>query len=75
MKHIYPLESISNFIGLYIFISTDSIYDVCDLELRGNSGLINETMAVRPISKELYKKYKREEDYGHDKLKCEEYLK
>ena len=32
-------------------------------------------MAVRPISKELYKKYKREEDYGHDKLKCEEYLK
>ena len=75
MKNLFPLEAIANIVGLYVFISTDSIYDVCDRALRDDSGLVKESMSVRPNDIETYKEYRKDEDYGHDKLKCEEYLK
>lgn len=53
-------------VGVYIFISTDSIYDVCDPELRNNANqLISEDMDVRPASDQLYGKFRKEEEYGH----------
>jgi len=58
---------------LYVFISTDSIYDVCDPNIR--SGPVKETDDLRPHSESIIKKLADDEDYGHDKLKCEEYLR
>ena len=57
---------------LYVFISTDSVYDVCDQKMLSTP--VKEEEAVRPQSnKELYKRAE-EEEYGHDKMRCEEYL-
>ena len=53
-------------------ISTDSVYDVCDPGVR--SGPIKETDAIRPLTQKEIKKMAKDEEYGHDKLRCEEYL-
>ena len=66
-------EALNKLVNVYIMVSTDSIYDVCDL--RGHSGLITEDLDSRPESRESYSRLKRDEQYGHDKLKCEEFLK
>eukprot|EP01017_Pseudomicrothorax_dubius_P029757 TRINITY_DN3650_c0_g1_i2.p1 TRINITY_DN3650_c0_g1~~TRINITY_DN3650_c0_g1_i2.p1 ORF type:complete len:189 (-),score=39.10 TRINITY_DN3650_c0_g1_i2:595-1161(-) len=58
---------------LYLFISSDSVYDVCDREVRKQSAIVEE-YAVRPKDEKLREQYKADEEYGHDKLKCEEYL-
>ena len=58
-------------IGLYIYISTDSIYEVCD---KTHSGPTTEEDAVRPKSPKKRLQLKREEKYAHDKLACEEVL-
>ena len=61
-----------NKIHLYILISSDSVYDVCDeSELRNP---ITEKMGVRPINKEERRKLNKDEDYGNGKLRCEEFL-
>jgi nucleoside-diphosphate-sugar epimerase len=52
----------------YILISTDSVYDVCV----PHEGPMTEDMSVRDMAK--YDVLKKEEEYGHDKLKCEECL-
>ena len=72
VKGVY--DALTNMVNLYILISTDSIYDVCDRSIR-NQALVEEHMDVRPTDDSLYEQYKEEEDYGHDKLKCEEFLK
>lgn len=61
-------------INLYIFISTDSIYDVCDPKIRNNE-LNVEEYDERPTINDLKLKLARKDTYGHKKLKCEEYLK
>lgn len=58
---------------LYVFISSDSVYDVCDLAVRGESMLEDDDIRVES-HKEIMR-MKDEEEYGHDKLCCEEYLR
>jgi len=59
-------------VGLYIYISTDSVYDVSvDKPTRRAS---KETDAVRPSDKNEVKLLKRKDPYGHYKLACEEAL-
>lgn len=55
----------------YIFISTDSVYEVCN---KTHSGLTREEDAVRPESKTARDSYKFKDDYGNRKLECEEEL-
>ena len=58
-------------VGVYIYISTDSIYEVCE---KNHSGPSTEEDAVRPKSPKKRLELKREEKYAHDKLACEEVL-
>ena len=58
---------------LYVFISSDSVYDVCDESLR-KEALIKEEYAIRPENQTQLKKLNDEDDYGNDKLRCEEYF-
>lgn len=51
VKGVY--DALTNIVNLYILISTDSIYDVCDRSIR-KSGLIEENMDVRPTDDSLY---------------------
>lgn len=60
---------------LYIYISTDSVYDVCDRDLRTKEGLITEDLSIRPKDKAISAKLNSEDPYAHDKLRCEEYLR
>lgn len=65
------VEILRGRVGLYIYISTDSIYEVCD---KKHDGLTVEEDAVRPKSPKKRLQLKREEKYAHDKLACEEVL-
>lgn len=58
-------------VGVYIYVSTDSIYEVCE---KTHSGPSTEDDAVRPKSAKKRLELKREEKYAHDKLACEEIL-
>lgn len=67
------IRGLSGSIRLYVFISSDSVYDVS--ETSGLSTPVREEESVRPsCNKEIMEKAEAE-DYGHDKFKCEEYLK
>lgn len=67
------IRGLNNLISLYIFISSDSVYDVCEEDIR-KEVLIKEEYSVRPENELKLKKLNKDEDYGNDKLKCEEYL-
>ncbi|XP_013075096.2 uncharacterized protein LOC106061480 [Biomphalaria glabrata] len=56
---------------LYIYISTDSVYEVC---IKNHTGPTLETDAVRPESEEMRKNFESWDSYGHHKLECEEHL-
>lgn len=58
-------------VGVYVYISTDSIYEVCE---KTHSGPSTEEDAVRPKNRKKRLQLKREESYAHDKLACEEVL-
>ena len=73
-------KALKNISRIYIFISSDSIYDVCELP---ETDLINETMSIRYSHIEDQKKAKSNDSYGHviiylnskkHKLCCEEFL-
>lgn len=68
------IRALKNHCRLYILISSDSIYDVCDKKLRRDD-FIKEEYAVRPDNDKLIEELNEDEEYGNDKLKCEEYLK
>ena len=73
-KHIKQvIKAISHKLLLYVFISTDSIYDVCAKEVRLEPRIL-ETDALRPCTEDEIEELKKNEEYGHDKLRCEEYL-
>jgi nucleoside-diphosphate-sugar epimerase len=57
---------------LYVFISTDSVYEVCVRKQHLSKS--EEVDSVRPLSKKEKKSLKRFDRYGHHKLKCEEHL-
>ena len=61
--------------GLYVFISADHIYDVCDPIIRSENKLLVEDDSIRPTEEEEIEKLARKNKYGGRKLKCEEYLK
>lgn len=65
------VEILRDRVGLYVYISTDSVYEVCD---KKHSGPTAEEDAVRPKSPKKRLQLKREEQYAHDKLACEEVL-
>ena len=61
--------------NLYVFISADEIYDVCDPIVRSESGYIQEDDALRPTNESEVEKLVKKNKYGGRKLRCEEYLK
>ena len=65
------VEILHDRVGLYVYISTDSIYEVCE---KTHSGPSVEEDAVRPKNRKKRLQLKREEGYAHDKLACEEVL-
>ncbi|CAF1485237.1 unnamed protein product [Adineta ricciae] len=56
---------------LYIYISTDSVYEVC---LPTSNELSSETDSIRPTDSDEYESLRRKDSYGHKKLKIEEHL-
>jgi len=61
---------------LYVHISTDSVYDVCDPDIRqSDEGRpVREEDAVRPAEKQLRDLLSTHHDYGHRKLEAEHEL-
>lgn len=57
-----------NKIGLYIYISTDSVYEVSVTRSDKNAELL-ETDSVRPQSKDDIRRLKKLDSYAHHKLK------
>ncbi|XP_046561287.1 uncharacterized protein LOC124270260 [Haliotis rubra] len=58
-------------LSLYIYISSDSVYEVCE---KSHSEPSRETDDVRPNSEEVRNALAEKDDYGHRKLQCEEEL-
>lgn len=58
-------------IGLYIYISSDSVFEVCN---KSHDGYSQETDAVRPNNVLIREEYAKKDSYGHRKLLCEEEL-
>jgi len=57
----------------YVFISSDSVYEVCPRALEKAKPVV-EADAVRPKSATQVQRLKHEDSYGHRKLECEEVL-
>lgn len=57
-------------VGLYVYISSDSVYEVSVPKL--HSGASVEKDAVRPRNAEEQQRLKELDSYGHYKLACEE---
>ncbi|XP_076102498.1 uncharacterized protein LOC143071799 [Mytilus galloprovincialis] len=66
------LETFRNQIGKYIYISSDSVYEVC--KEKHHYEFTVETDAVRPADEKLQQEFNEKDDYGHQKLECEEEL-
>jgi UDP-glucose 4-epimerase len=60
-----PLEKIR----LYVLISTDSVYEVSDMENYGNEYFIKESDSKRPESQSERRHLKKFDSYGHHKFK------
>lgn len=58
--------------GKYIYISTDSVYDVCTE--KNHTGFSLESDAVRPVDPQKRREYSQKDGYGNDKLEGEEVL-
>ncbi|KAI6656929.1 hypothetical protein LOD99_16231 [Oopsacas minuta] len=58
--------------GLYIYISSDSVYEVCQKKDHNESS--RETDSIRPVDLEESKKLNEADSYGHNKFACEEIL-
>ena len=63
-------------IGLYVYISSDSVYEVCvDKSLKENEKLmLKELDSVRPESQKERDRLEEFDSYGHGKLEAEEKL-
>lgn len=68
---IEALKMLDGKIKRYIYISSDSVYEVCN---KTHSGLTREEDAVRPGSTSERDLFKLRDNYGHRKLECEEEL-
>lgn len=54
---------------IYILISSDSVYEVCSIQMNSSHLTLDETDSVRPESDLEQKKMKELDSYGHHKLK------
>jgi nucleoside-diphosphate-sugar epimerase len=70
------VRSLSGLVKLYIFISSDSVYEVSctNHQVFDSQNRLKEESTLRPANQELIAHLANEDEYGHDKLKCEEYL-
>uniref|UniRef100_A0A0B7AQY8 NAD-dependent epimerase/dehydratase domain-containing protein n=1 Tax=Arion vulgaris TaxID=1028688 RepID=A0A0B7AQY8_9EUPU len=68
---IETLDLLNGKAQLYIYISTDSVYEVC---VKNHTDPTVEDDAVRPMSQEQRENFESQESYGHRKLLCEEVL-
>ncbi len=64
------VELVTGYTNLYIYISSDSVYEVCRDKL--HEGPSRETDAVRPEDEQERKTASRRDSYGDDKLSGEE---
>lgn len=65
------LNMLNGKVKRYIYISSDSVYEVCN---KTHTGLSREEDAVRPGDIKIKEDFRRRDDYGHRKLECEEEL-
>ncbi|XP_033726249.1 uncharacterized protein LOC117315929 [Pecten maximus] len=65
------LDLLKGRVGRYIYISSDSVYEVCS---KNHSNPSRESDAVRPMNAEEKLQMAGKDDYGHRKLECEEVL-
>lgn len=65
------LYLLSGRVRLYVYISTDSVYEVCNRIPVRDMGLL-ESDANRPEATDEQERLNAREDYGHRKLQCEE---
>ena len=66
------LKVLKGKIKIYIYISSDSVYEVC--RWKDHDGYSKETDSGRPEDPVLREKYAKADDYGHEKMKGEEVL-
>ncbi|XP_064651106.1 uncharacterized protein LOC135502313 [Lineus longissimus] len=65
------LEILESKVGVYVYISSDSVYEVCD---KHHTDPTRETDAVRPDDMTRREELNKADDYGNKKLLCEEEL-
>jgi dTDP-4-dehydrorhamnose reductase len=66
------VEALKGKTDLYVYISSDSIYEVCEGRAEVNGGLSRETDAVRPQTEEEQDRLNDLDEYGNEKLTGEE---
>ena len=66
------LEVLDKKTDLYVYISSELIYEVCEFRSHMNGGKSREIDAVRPETKSERQQLNDGDDYGNDKLLCEE---
>ncbi|XP_062502072.1 uncharacterized protein LOC134179187 [Corticium candelabrum] len=67
------IDILTDRVGVYIYISTDSVYEVCQRK-EDSSEYLREEDAVRPASNTERRELNARDNYGHRKLGCEELL-
>lgn len=73
-KYLTPIvKKLKKKIRLYVYISTDSVYEVCDFKTP-DDGTTDEKCSLRPTDPAKKRKFSKRDSYGHEKLECEEYL-
>lgn len=65
------LEIFQGMIGRYIYVSSDSVYEVCE---KSHDGYALETDAVRPVDETVRRELNAKDEYGNEKLGGEEVL-
>ncbi|XP_032218471.1 uncharacterized protein LOC5518064 [Nematostella vectensis] len=68
------LDLMRHRIGRYVYISSDSVYEVSQLPPNFNGEPSREEDAVRPASRTRQEELRLVDGYGHNKLECEEVL-
>ncbi|PHJ24749.1 nad dependent epimerase dehydratase family protein [Cystoisospora suis] len=59
------LDGLQGRFDMYIYISSDSVYEVCDSELWKDSPFVDESHAVRPADEARVRILRKKDTYGH----------
>jgi nucleoside-diphosphate-sugar epimerase len=68
------VEVLQGKVGLYVYISTDSVYEVCENKTLENNGLSREIDAIRPKEEHEIDRLNELDEYGNEKLSGEEVI-